>query len=127
MRQLGELEAVVMQRLWDWGQPVSVRDVVESLASDRPLAYTTVMTVMDNLHNKKMVTRERVGRAYVYTAAVTRDDYTAGRIAAATADSDDRAAALLQFIGQLSPAEVKRIKKALNEPQPANRHGRRSR
>jgi predicted transcriptional regulator len=48
MRQLGELEAVIMDRLWVWGRPVLVREVVEDLRPSRPLAYTTVMTVMEN-------------------------------------------------------------------------------
>ncbi len=42
MRQLGELEAVIMDRLWKWGRPALVREVVDDLHRDRPLAYTTV-------------------------------------------------------------------------------------
>jgi len=52
MRQLGELEAVIMDRLWEWGRPALVREVLDDLRKDRPLAYTTVMTVMENLHRK---------------------------------------------------------------------------
>ena len=52
MRQFGELEAVIMDRLWDWGRPVLVREVLDDLRKDRSLAYTTVMTVMENLHRK---------------------------------------------------------------------------
>jgi Penicillinase repressor len=50
MRQFGELEAVIMDRLWDRGKPALVREVLDDLRKDRPLAYTTVMTVMENLH-----------------------------------------------------------------------------
>ena len=52
MRQLGELEAVIMDRLWEWGRPALVREMVDDLHDERPLAYTTVMTVMENLHRK---------------------------------------------------------------------------
>jgi predicted transcriptional regulator len=52
MRRFGELEAVIMDRLWDQGRPMLVREMVEALRGDRPLAYTTVMTVMENLHRK---------------------------------------------------------------------------
>ena len=52
MRRFGELEAVIMDRLWEWGRPALVREVVDDLHGDRPLAYTTVMTVMENLHRK---------------------------------------------------------------------------
>ena len=49
MRQFGELEAVIMNRLWAWGRPALVREMVDDLQKDRQIAYTTVMTVMDNL------------------------------------------------------------------------------
>ncbi len=61
MRPLGDLEAVVMARLWEWDRPASVRqcvrEVLEDLNDERPLAYTTIMTVMDNLHRKGMLSR----------------------------------------------------------------------
>jgi hypothetical protein len=38
MRQLGQLETAVMDRLWTWGRPVSVREVLEDLVRERPLA-----------------------------------------------------------------------------------------
>jgi predicted transcriptional regulator len=44
MRRFGELEAVIMNRLWERRQPALVREIVEDLRDDRPLAYTTVMT-----------------------------------------------------------------------------------
>ncbi|WP_165702559.1 BlaI/MecI/CopY family transcriptional regulator, partial [Mycobacteroides abscessus] len=64
---LGEREATIMELLWSAAEPVTVRDVLDRL--ERPLAYTTVMTVLDNLHNKGHVTREKVGRAFQYRAA----------------------------------------------------------
>src|ERR1700761_3947189 len=44
MRRFGELEAVIMDRLWEWGRPALVREMVDALHDDRALAYTTVMT-----------------------------------------------------------------------------------
>ena len=46
MRRFGELEAVIMDRLWEWGRPALVREVVDDLHDERGPAYTTVMTVM---------------------------------------------------------------------------------
>ena len=63
MRRFGELEAVIMDRLWAWGRPVLVREVVDDQHDDRPLAYTTVMTVMEHLYRKGWLRRERDGRA----------------------------------------------------------------
>ena len=64
MRRFGELEAVIMDRLWEWERPVLVREMVDALHDDRPLAYTTVMTVMENLYRKGWLRRERDGRAW---------------------------------------------------------------
>src|SRR5260370_38082224 len=64
MRRFGELEAVIMDRLWDRGQPALVREIVEDLREDRAPAYTTVMTVMDNLHRKGWLRRQGDGRAW---------------------------------------------------------------
>ena len=68
---LGPLERRVMKRLWAAG-PQAVGDVLDALndSSDRRLAYTTVMTILVRLHEKGLVTREKDGRNYRYTAAV---------------------------------------------------------
>jgi predicted transcriptional regulator len=91
MRQLGQLEAVVMHRLWEWARPVSVREVVDDLQQQREIAYTTVMTVMDNLHRKGLVAREKDGRAYRYTAAMSREDHAAGLLEDVLAQFDEEA------------------------------------
>ena len=66
LRPFGELESAVMDRLWAADRPMSVREVLEDLRGERRLAYTTVMTVLDNLHRKGWVTRHQEGRAYLY-------------------------------------------------------------
>ena len=48
-RGFGDLEAVVMDRLWDRDGATTVRDVFEDMVRDREIAYTTVMSTMDNL------------------------------------------------------------------------------
>ena len=49
MRPFGGLDAAIMELLWDAERPPLVRDVVNDLHPKRPLAYTTVMTVMESL------------------------------------------------------------------------------
>ena len=115
MRQLGQLEAAVMQHLWNAGRPVSVRDTLDSLTRERPLAYTTVMTVMDNLHSKGLVAREKQGKAYLYTPVSSRDEHTAAVLQEVLADSDDRAAALMHLVGKMEPGEVAELLAALSE------------
>jgi predicted transcriptional regulator len=51
----------------------SVKDVRELVAPRHPLAYTTVMTVLDRLARRGVVTRSKAGRAFLYTPAVSRD------------------------------------------------------
>lgn len=78
VRGFGELEAVVMDRVWNHDpEMVTVRDIFEELSGERRIAYTTVMSTMDNLYNKGWLERERDGRAYRYWATLTREEHTA--------------------------------------------------
>lgn len=115
MPKLGQLEAVVMDRLWSYERAASVREVLEDLQQDRSIAYTTVMTVMDNLHRKGLLTREMNGRAYHYSPAQTRDQHTAELMSEVLADSEDRATTLLHFLEQMPPDEVARLRRALDQ------------
>jgi predicted transcriptional regulator len=59
-----------MDAIWDVSRPVSVREIVDALNERRPepLAYTTVMTVMNRLAAKNVLTRQGERRSYVYEA-----------------------------------------------------------
>ena len=118
MRQLGQLEAVIMERLWASGRPVTVREVLEDLQRDRGIAYTTVMTVMGNLHRKGFLTRQMEGRAYRYSPAQTGEQHSAALMGQVLADSSDRAATLLHFLEQMPPEELARLREALQERAP---------
>jgi predicted transcriptional regulator len=100
---LGDLEREVMTRLWDAGEPLTVRHVHELLSRERDLAYTTVMTVLDRLAKKGVVEQIKDGRAYRYAPVQTREQMTAGLMLDALSDSPDRDAALAYFVGQLPP------------------------
>jgi predicted transcriptional regulator len=115
VRQLGQLEAAVMQHLWSAGEPVSVRAMLDTLTQERPLAYTTVMTVMDNLHSKGLVVREKQGKAYLYTPTTSREEHTAEVLQEVLADSDDRTAALMHLVGRMDPSEAADLLAALSE------------
>jgi predicted transcriptional regulator len=64
------LESEVMEAIWDASRPVSVREIVDTLNEHRaePLAYTTVMTVMNRLVAKAALARHGERRSYVYEA-----------------------------------------------------------
>jgi predicted transcriptional regulator len=119
VRTLGELEAAVMDRLWSWDRPTSVREVLDDVRRERDLAYTTVMTVMDNLHRKGLLARDRDGRAYRYRPTASREEYTAELMEAALAAGGDRTAALLRFVDRMDRAEAAALRKAL---EAAGRH-----
>ena len=115
MRRFGELEAVIMDRLWEQGRPMLVREMVEDLHGQRPLAYTTVMTVMENLHRKGWLRRERDGRAWRYEPTGSRSGYTAGLMNDALATSSDRRTALAHFVLQMSPHDAALLREALDQ------------
>lgn len=113
MRRLGDLEAEIMDRVWRWQTPSTVRQIVDDLNRTRPIAYTTVMTVADILHTKGWLRREKVGRAWVYEARQSREEYTAGLMQAALGGTDDRQGALLRFVEHMSDDDVQALDAAL--------------
>lgn|SRR5687768_5036258 len=102
-----------MSRVWKWNRPVTVREVLEDLQQERSIAYTTVMTVLDNLHQKGWVRREAEGRAYRYEAVSTRAAYAAALMNEAWSRSDNPAAALVAFFGMMSPEQRAALRDAL--------------
>jgi predicted transcriptional regulator len=74
-KPLGELEAAILGVLWDCAAKLSVREVLDRLERGPVLAYTTVMTVLDRLHDKGLVTREKAGKAFNYWPSLTREAY----------------------------------------------------
>lgn len=102
-----------MTRVWQWNRPVTVREVLEDLQRERSIAYTTVMTVMDNLHQKGWVRREVEGRAYRYTAVSTRAAYAAALMNEAWSKSDNPAAALVAFFGMMSSEQRQSLQDAV--------------
>jgi predicted transcriptional regulator len=115
MRRFGELEAAIMDRLWERGRPALVREILDDLREDRALAYTTVMTVMDNLHRKGWLRRERDGRAWRYEPTGSRSGYTAALMNEALETSADRRKALAHFALQMSPHDAAVLREALDE------------
>ena len=118
MRQFGELEAVIVDRLWQRGRPALVREVLDDLREDRPLAYTTVMTVMENLYRKGWLRRDRDGRAWRYEPTRSRSAYTAALMSDALATGTDRRVALAHFVLQMSPHDAALLQQALNQAHP---------
>ena len=142
--RLGDLERVVMEHLWEAAtgggtdfEGATVRQVLDRFEGEREIAYTTVMTVLDRLSKKDLVTRERDGRAWRYLPADTREALTAQTMRRTMDDMDvtDRRTALLHFLDGATTDEIADLKAALAEiegraegegPPPSRRRGLRS-
>ncbi len=116
MRGFGALESRVMELMWARQHAATVRDVLDALTvadPDRQFAYTTVMTVMDNLHRKGWLVRERDGRAFRYQSTAPREDYIAELMHDALSGSDDHATVMLSFTERLTDEESQALRAAL--------------
>lgn len=112
MNRLGDLERAIMDVLWDASEWLTVRQVSEQL-TERDLAHTTVMTVLDRLSKKGFARRERDGRAWRYRASESREAYVAELMLSALDQTGDRQAALARFVRSVSGAEAQALLGAL--------------
>ncbi|PYY13945.1 MAG: CopY family transcriptional regulator [Acidobacteria bacterium] len=108
VEQLGALESELMERIWARGE-TSVRDLHDEIASR--LAYTTVMTTLDRLFKKGLLDRRAVGRAFHYTARVSKHDYdqqlTQHLLGIAVEESGSKQALLSCFVDYVSDSDRK--------------------
>lgn len=72
---LGSLEAEVMEKIW-LKQTASVKDVHQELLTLRPIAYTTVMTIMGRLADKRLLKKVKEGNAFIYTPVVSKEEFS---------------------------------------------------
>jgi predicted transcriptional regulator len=70
----GSLESQIMPIMWREGQ-ATVKQVHGAIVGWRDLAYTTIMTTMERLTEKGVLTRQKRGLAYIYTFACSREEY----------------------------------------------------
>src|SRR5262245_19559823 len=73
---LGKLERQVLDEVWRFGGEVSVRDVHR--AFEERVAYTTLMTTLDRLFKKNLLSRRKDGRAFLYSAAIAQEEFDQG-------------------------------------------------
>lgn len=123
IRGFGELEAVIMDRIWNREETASatVRDLFDELAAERDIAYTTVMSTMDNLHTKGWLSRERSGKAYRYWPTLTREQHTARLMSEALDGGGSTDLVLSHFIEQIGPEESARLRAMLGDSRKGTR------
>ncbi len=126
LTRLGDLERAVMDQLWAAPEPQTVRQVHEVLVTERDLAYTTVMTVLQRLAKKGLVAQLRDDRAHRYTPVHSRDELVAGLMVDAldqVADGGARRAALVHFVERVGADDADALRRALAELEAADRAG----
>lgn len=105
-RFLGDLEADIMELLWK-EPPSSVHDIHNQICSSRPLAYTTVMTVMGRLAEKGLLDKDKDGKQFIYSPAVTRRELSGSFISSVLSNlGKDRAPALAHFVEGISNEDM---------------------
>jgi predicted transcriptional regulator len=113
VNRLGDLERAIMEVLWDSDEALTVREVSARL-TERNLAHTTVMTVLDRLAKKGFAKRQRDGRAWRYCPAATRETYVTELMLTALEQTGDRSAALTRFAQSVSGVEADVLRDALD-------------
>ena len=112
-RNRGELEAAIMNVLWDSPRPLTAQQVRSNVGNPRP-AITTVVTVLERLRAKGHVSRESVaGQSHTFAPSLTRDEDIAKTMTAALSSTTDRAMALMRFAGALSEADRDFLRRAI--------------
>lgn len=77
IRRLPDGELEVMQAVWDCEPPAESRAIHEMLKKDRPMALTTLLTVLTRLGEKGFIRIQREGRGARYVPLISRRDYLA--------------------------------------------------
>jgi predicted transcriptional regulator len=116
---LGELEAEIMEYMWDI-EEARVQHVVKLINRKRPIAYTTVMTVMGHLAEKGLLNRTSQGNRYIYKVAQSKDEFlrntSKNMVRSILHDFGDLAiAGFLGEISRVKPEKLDEVKALLQE------------
>lgn len=109
----GELELEVLHVLWDASESLQPAEVQQRLTAN--LAYTSVATVLTRLTAKGLVSRQLMGRHFVYEATLTHDEWYAGRMMAILRDTSNHSSLLAGFVSKLSSRDRDALRSLLSE------------
>jgi len=113
VREFGELESAIMDVVWAGDRAYPVREVRERLSYNRPVAYTTVMTVMNILYGKGVLCREKHGRAWRYWPVESREEHDARLMAEVLRSGGDEHITMLRFVERVSEEERESLRSAV--------------
>jgi predicted transcriptional regulator len=110
---LGPLEAEVMRVMWE-KERATVRQVVDALQARRSVAYTTVMTIMNNLVTKGLLSRITEGKAYSYIMVLSSEAFLEQKSREAVSEvitrfGDLAIARFMEAVARLKPEDLERL------------------
>lgn len=113
-----------MDLLWSTDRPLTANELRDALldpgaSGTKPLATTTVLTVLSRLEAKGFVTRNRDSRPHGYSAVSSKAQHTAELMHEILGSTSDRTATLARFIGNVSPQEAQTLRALLASPGPS--------
>ena len=122
-RVLGDIERLVMDVLWDRVE-VTGREVLEEIQKERPLAFTTILTVMDRLLKKGLIKRKKMGGVFVYAPSISRDEFVkqvSEEVLEGILDISVSSAAssFVDILYKTSPDEMDRLSRLIEERKKA--------
>jgi predicted transcriptional regulator len=115
LREFGQLESAIMEVIWSQERPLVVREVRERLHYPRPVAYTTVMTVLTILHGKGVLQREKHGRAWRYWPEEQRAEHDARLMTEILRSGSHQRLTLEEFVGRLGAEELDAIRSVVDQ------------
>ena len=116
-RGMGQLQAEVLDVLWDRGGWLTPAEVREALGGRPPLAYSTVMTILRRLWKKGQLERERDGKAFAYHAVRSREEQTADQMRTMLSAAHDPSTALGHFVDKLGVEQQAQLRRILKRQQ----------
>ena len=122
-RVLGDIERLVMDILWSRGE-VTGREVLEEIQKERPLAFTTILTVMDRLLKKGLIKRKKMGGVFVYAPSISRDEFVkqvSEEVLQGILDisASSAASSFVDILYKTSPEEMDRLSRLIEERKKA--------
>ncbi len=118
---LGSLELEVMEFMWQ-ADEATVQQVAKTINRKRPIAYTSVMTVMGHLVDKGLLNRTMEGKRYRYLVAQRMDEFLReiSRSMVRSLVEDFGELAITQFLGEIGNVDAGRLEELRNRIQKAS-------
>lgn len=116
---LGDLEIAVLEYLWTHGD-FDAKGVHNALGKARGISHNTIQSTLERLFKKRLLTRQKISHAYIYHAAVSRDELMSRLInnvvkTISKANTDSMLAAFVDIAAHTDESHLDRLEQLINE------------